>query len=164
MLHVPATKLAKPLALGAVMSASIYTFIMPQLSSYYGLGLLLFSGMFILRYFFTGFAQKLGTVAFVNVIPIQNQQTYDFAMEANTVLYMGMILFFLFMLSYLVGTPRPEKKVLAMVSRFFRSTEFLMSSVTRESNGKASVLGQWKLRFYLHEMKSPTTKVAANTR
>jgi uncharacterized membrane protein YccC len=159
MLQVPAIRFVKPLTLAAVLSICVYVFIMPRLSTYYELGLLLFMCMFTLRYFFTGLAQVMGSLAIINLIPIQNQQTYDFAALVNTMIFMVGIFLFLHLLSYIMGSPRPEKKVLTLLRRFFRSTEFLMSSVIREPGSKASALAQWKIAFYLHEMKSLPGKI-----
>ena len=154
MLQVPVIRFVKPLAIAAVLCICVYVFIMPRLSTYYELGLLLFMCMFTLRYFFSGLALLMGNLAIINMIPIQNQQTYDFAVLANTTIFMLTVFLFLFVLSYIMGSPRPEKKVLTLLRRFFRSTEFLMSSVIRDPDSKASALTQWKIAFYLHEMKS----------
>jgi uncharacterized membrane protein YccC len=159
MLQVPVIRFVKPLALAAVLCISVYVFIMPRLSTYYELGMLLFMCMFSLRYFFTGLAQLMGNLAIINMIPIQNQQTYDFAVLANTTIFMLTVFLFLFVLSYIMGSPRPEKKVLALLRRFFRSSEFLMSSVIREPGRKASALARWKIAFFLHEMKSLPGKI-----
>jgi uncharacterized membrane protein YccC len=159
MLQVPAIRFVKPLTVAAVLSICVYVFIMPRFSTYYELGLLLFMCMFTLRYFFTGLAQTMGNLAIINLMPIQNQQTYDFAVLVNTMIFMVGIFLFLHLLSYIMGSPRPEKKVLTLLRRFFRSTEFLMSSVIREPDSKASALAQWKIAFYLHEMKSLPGKI-----
>jgi uncharacterized membrane protein YccC len=158
-LHEPLIKLVKPLTVAVVLCICVYIFIMPRLSTYYELGLLLFTCVFISRYFFSGLAVAASNLAIIKMLPIQNQQTYDFAMEANGAIYIIMVFLFLHMLSYIMGSPRPEKKVLALLRRFFRSTEFLMSSVIREPESKASALAQWKIAFYRHEMKSLPGKI-----
>ena|GEM_PF-1149761 len=160
-LQVPALKFIKPLTVAAVLSICVYVFIMPRLSNFYELGLLLFMCMFTLRYFFTGLAQAMGNLAIINMIPIQNQQTYDFAALANSTLFMVGVFLLLHFLSYIMGSPRPEKKLLSLLRRFFRSSEFLMASVIREPGSKAAVITQWKIAFYLHEMKSLPEKIAA---
>jgi uncharacterized membrane protein YccC len=159
MLQVPVIRFVKPLAVAAVLCICVYVFIMPRLSTYYELGLLLFVCMFTVRYFFTGLAQLMGNLAIINLISIQNQQTYDFAVLVNTMIFLVTVFLFLHVLSYIMGSPRPEKKVLTLLRRFFRSTEFLMSSVALEPGGKASALAQWKIAFYLHEMKSLPGKI-----
>ena len=157
--QAPVIKFIKPFAVAATLCICVYVFLMPRLSTYYELGLLLFVCMFIVRYLFTGLAQLMGNIAVINMIPIQNQQTYDFAVLANSLIFMLGAFLFLHLLSYIMGSPRPEKKVLTLLRRFFRSTEFLMSSVIQEPGGKASAFTQWKIAFYLHEMKSLPGKI-----
>lgn len=159
MLQMPVTRFVKPLALAGVLSICVYVFIMPHLSTYYELGLLLFICMFTVRYFFTGLAQLMGNIAIINMLLIQNQQTYNFAALVNSLIFMVMVFLFLHLLSHMMGTPRPEKKVLFLVRRFFRSAEFLMSSVVREPGSKPSALTQWKIAFHLYEMKSLPDKI-----
>jgi uncharacterized membrane protein YccC len=159
ILQVPVTRFLRPLAITLVLCVCVYVFIMPRLSTYFELGLVLFTCIFLSRYFLTGLAQLMSNIAIINVMPIQNQQTYDFAMVANTTIYLLMVYLLLYVLSYMMGSPRPEKKVLSLLRRFFRSTEFLMSAVVREPGSKASALTQWKIAFYRHEMKSLPGKI-----
>jgi hypothetical protein len=159
ILQVPVTKFLKSLVITVVLCICVYVFIMPRLSTYFELGLVLFTCIFLSRYFLTGLAQLMSNIAILNVMPIQNQQTYDFAMVANTAIFLLLVFLLLHVLSYMMGSPRPEKKVLTLLRRFFRSTEFLMSAVVREPGSKASALAQWKIAFYLHEMKSLPGKI-----
>jgi uncharacterized membrane protein YccC len=159
VLQFPVIKLVKPLTVALVLCVCVYVFIMPRLSTYFELGLLLFTCIFISRYFFSGLAVGASNLAIINALPIENQQTYDFAMLANKSVFMIMVFLFLYALSNTMGSPRPEKKVLTLLRRFFRSTEFLMSSVVREPGSKISTLAQWKIAFYRHEMKSLPGKI-----
>ena len=159
MLQVPVIRFVKSLTIAFVLCICVYIFIMPRLSTYFELGLLLFTCIFISRYFLSGLAQLMSTLAILNALPIQNQQTYDFAMVANKAIFLIMVFLFLYALSHMVGSPRPEKKVLALVRRFFRSTEFLMSSMVRKPVSKISIFEQWKIAFYRHEMKSLPVKI-----
>lgn len=152
-------KFIKPFAVAATLCICVYVFIMPRLSTYYELGSLLFVCMFIVRYLFTGLAELMGKIAVINMIPIQNQQTYDFAALANSMIFMLGAFLFMHLLSHIIGSPRPEKKLLSLLRRFFRSSEYLMSSVIQEPDGKASVFTKWKVAFYLHELKSLPAKI-----
>jgi uncharacterized membrane protein YccC len=159
MLHVPMIRFVKSLTLAFVLCAFVYIFIMPRLSTYFELGLLLFTCIFISRYFFSGLAQMMASIAILNAMPIQNQQTYDFAMLANKGIFLIGVFLFIHVLSYMMSSPRPEKKLLALVRRFFRSTEFLMSAVARGPGSKASIVEQWKTAYYRHEMNSLPGKI-----
>jgi uncharacterized membrane protein YccC len=157
--QAPVIKFIKPFALAATLCICVYVFIMPRLSTYYELGSLLFVCMFIVRYLFTGLAELMGKIAIINMIPIQNQQTYDFAALANSMIFMLGAFLFIYLLSHIMGSPRPEKKLLSLLRRFFRSSEYLMSSVIQEPDGKTTAFRQWKIAFYLHEMKSLPAKI-----
>lgn len=158
-LQLRLTLFVMPLAVAALLSSFVYVFVMPQLSTYYELGLLLFVCMFINRYFFSGLAQAMGNLAIINLMPIQNQQSYNFAAQANTILFMIMVFLFLFVLSHIMSSPRPEKKVLADIGRFFRGVEFLMSRLTIEPGRSPSIIERWKIALYRHEMKSLPGKI-----
>jgi len=158
-LQVPVIRFVKPLTVAFVLCLCVYVFIMPRLSTYFELGLLLFTCIFISRYFFSGIARAMASLAIINALPIENQQTYDFAMLANKGIFLIMLFLFLYALSHIMGAPRPEKKIVVLLRRFFRSTEFLMSSVIRESGGKVSQLERWKFAFYRHEMNSLPGKI-----
>ena len=56
-----------------------------------------------------------------------------------------MVFAFLFVMSYLLSSPRPEKAVLHLLDRFFRSAEFLMSRKAANS-GRVSRLERWRMR------------------
>jgi uncharacterized membrane protein YccC len=159
MQQVPVIRFVPPFAVAAVLCIGVYVFIMPRLSTYFELGLVLFTCMFILRYLFTGLAQTMGNLAIINMLLIQNQQSYDFAVLVNSMIFMLAVFLSLHVLSYMMGSPRPEKKVLTLLRRFFRSTEYLLSAVARETGGKTSALAQWKIAFYRHEMKSLPGKI-----
>ena len=161
MQQIPVIKFVKPLVVAAVVCLCIYVFVMPKLSTFYELGLLYFACMFCVRYFFVGLAQLMGIICIVNLLPVQNQQGYDFAAMANAAIYLLLIFLFLHGLSYMVSTPRPEKKVVALARRFFRSTEFIMSSLTHVSRGRRSLIHRWKFALYQHEMNALPGKIEA---
>jgi hypothetical protein len=146
---------ALPLAL------AVYVFIMPQLSSFLGLGLLLFLGMFITRYFFSGFAQMAGSIGIINMMAIQNQQSYSFAAMANSYLFIVLSLVLLFVITYMLRSPRPEKAVPHLLRRFFRSAEYLVSRMALEPGHEPSALERYKTDFYRHELQTLPTKIGA---
>ena len=75
------------------------------------------------------------SMAILNMLQIQNQQVYSFYAMVNVFLFLVMGFTFLFVMSYLLGSPRPEKAVLRMLDRFFRSAEFLMSRTGADASG-----------------------------
>ena len=124
-----ASRMIAPVAVSSAVCLAIYVFVMPQLSTFLGLGSLLFICMFAVCYFLDGMARFFCSMAILNILQIQNEQVYSFYVMANVFLFLVMSFAFLFMMSYFLGSPRPEKVVLRLLDRFFGSAQFLMSRV-----------------------------------
>lgn len=153
--------LGKYVTIASLIALAAYVFIMPHLSSFLGLGLLLFGGMFLVSFFFSGAARLGGQVAILNEIAVSNPQVYNFAAMANFTLGVILVLVVLFLLAYIINSPRPEKAVVKMTGRFFRSTEFLISSIWSNPGHHLSLLERWKKDFYRHEMQTLPNKIEA---
>jgi uncharacterized membrane protein YccC len=127
-----------PMIIGMVSGGIAYVLIMPHLSSFAGLGVLLFCAIFGGFYFFWeprlralrgGFA-----AIFLSTISVSNQQSYSFAGYANTCVAILLTLALATVVSYVPSSPRPEKVFLRLLTRFFRQSELLMS---RLASGRA---------------------------
>ena len=163
---VPTLRSSPLIGLVAVSSAiclAIYVFIMPQLSSFLGLGSLLFGTMFLVCYFLSGMARFFGSMAILNILQIQNHQVYSFAAMANFLIFLVLGFTFLFVMSYLLGSPRPEKVVLHLLDRFFSSAEFLMSRSNPEPM-RASGMERWRIAFHQRQLRSLPAKLGAWTK
>ncbi|MDD1750293.1 MAG: FUSC family protein [Methanothrix sp.] len=148
-----------PVAVTALICLAIYVFVMPQLSSFLGLGALLFTCMFLNCYFMPGMGRFFVSMAILNILQIQNHQVYVFAAMANLVLFLVMAFMFLYVMSYLLGSPRPEKVVLHMLDRFFHSAEFLISRKAIHY-GPLSSLERWKVAFHTRQLSMLPSKLA----
>ena len=159
---VPSLRASRMIALVAVTSAiclGIYVFVMPRLSSFLGLGTLLFMLMFANCFFLDGMARFFSSMAILNILQIQNQQVYSFYMMVNMFLFLVMNFVFLFVMSYLLGSPRPEKVVLRLLDRFFGSAQFLVSSVDPEPR-RQSLSDLCKIAFHRRQLRSFPSKLA----
>lgn len=105
------TILVKPFAVALALGLGVYVFIMPQLSTFAELGLMVF--------------------------------------------------FFLFAMSYMLRSPRPEKAVLHQLGRFFTGAELLMSTLTPEPGRATSVISRWRIAYCRHEIKTLPAKIDA---
>jgi hypothetical protein len=56
-----------------------------------------------------------------NMFGIANEQTYDFASMMNAYVFTMSGILMVYGMTYLIGSPRPEKTMLRQVRRFFRS-------------------------------------------
>ena len=155
-----ASRMIAPVAVTSAFCLLIYVFIMPHLSSFVGLGSLMFIVMFLNFYFLSGMARFFCSMAILNMLPIQNPQLYSFSTMANVYIFLVMSFTFLFVMSYLLGSPRPEKVVMHLLDRFFRSAEFLMS---RKAPGTAplSFFKRWRIAYHYRQLHSMPAKLGA---
>jgi uncharacterized membrane protein YccC len=153
--------IVKPFVVAFAIGLAAYVFIMPALSSFLGLGVLLFVCMFISRYFFTGMAQLAGSMAILNMMSVQNHQTYNFAAMANSYLFTVGALVVVFTFTYLRRSPRPEKAVLILLRRFFRYAGHLIAGMTLEVEGRRTWLQRWQAELYRHELRALPGKIGA---
>ena len=158
--HARASKFIAPVAVTSAICLAIYVLVMPQLSSFLGLGTLLFLCMFTVHYFFTGMARLFCNMAILNMLQIQNEQVYSFYAMVNVFLFLVMAFTFLFVMSYMLGSPRPEKAMLRMLDRFFRSAEFLMSRTSADAAG-VPLVDRWRIGFHERRLRSMPAKLAA---
>ena len=158
--HARASKFIAPVAVTSAICLAIYVLVMPQLSSFLGLGTLLFLCMFLVHYFFTGMARLFCNMAILNMLQIQNEQVYSFYVMVNVFLFLVMGFTFLFVMSYMLGSPRPEKTMLRMLDRFFRSAEFLMSRTGADAS-RVSLIDRWRIAFHQRRLQSMPAKLAA---
>ncbi|MBW2514681.1 MAG: FUSC family protein, partial [Deltaproteobacteria bacterium] len=85
--QLKASVLGKSIGQASVVGLLAYVFIMPQLSSFVGLGTLLFIATFVVCYFFTGLFRMAGMIAVINEIAVSNPQVYNFAAMANAFIF-----------------------------------------------------------------------------
>ncbi len=152
--------LGKALTVASVLCLTVYVFIMPALSTFLGLGILLFLLVFITCYFFTGMPRMLGLVAIINEVSVQNEQSYNFAAMANSLLFTVLVFLFVFGLSYLLNSTRPEKALLKLIKRYFRSVNYLEHGQTSFDSGENSWFERWRFKFHRYEIETIPAKIA----
>jgi uncharacterized membrane protein YccC len=154
------SRLIAPVAITSAICLAIYVLIMPQLSGFLELGSLLFLCMFLVCYFLDGMARFLGSMAILNMLQIQNEQIYSFYAMVNVFLFLVMGFTFVFVMSYLLGSPRPEKTLLRLLDRFFGSAQFLMSRIEPQPR-RQSDWERRRIAFHQRQLRSFPDKLAA---
>jgi hypothetical protein len=138
--QVSVRNLLAPAVIGVSIAGIAYIFIMPQLSSFAGLGLLIFAITFFICYRYSepkqGLGRAFGLAMFVAIASISNEQSYSFLTVANTALMLPLVFMILAITAHIPFSPRPERIFLRLMGRFFRSCEYLLSSRDRESTGR----------------------------
>ena len=136
--------------------------IMPQLSKMTELAPLLFVSMFCVFYFFKGPYRVLGVVAVTTKMIINNTQVYDFSSSTNMLIVSLGSYILVYMFSYILSSPRPQRALLSLTRRYFRSAEFLISEI--QSNEKRSHWAEFKTAFYRYELRTLPLKIKAWSR
>jgi uncharacterized membrane protein YccC len=147
--------------LGIVLAGVVYVFVMPHLSGYLELGLMLFAVTFGAFYLLSG-GTRLGTMStFYILISIHNQQTYDFANFANTSAETLLASALAVAIFYATRSPRPEKRFLRRLRRFFRQTEFIMARLALDRDDRKGRATRWRMALYGNDLLEIPEKLSA---
>lgn len=145
-----------PAATGVLIGGIAYIFVMPQLTSFAGLGVLIFAVTFLVCFVFFDPRQALGRTfglaMFITIIGVQNQQTYSFLSFADTALMLPIIFVILAIVAHVPFSPQPEKAYLRLLRRYFRSCEYLMSTMSWGLTHTPTRLQRWLRSFHLDEI------------
>ena len=156
MPQLPVSKLVVPVCSSIVIAGILYVFVMPKLSSFLGLGTLLFVVTFSMCYVFAAPAQGLsrafGIAIFVIVAGISNEQHYSFLAMANTALTFPMALLLFAIVAHIPVSPHPERSFLRLLRRFFRSCEYLTSTMRWDPERVPTPWQRWLREFHLREL------------
>lgn len=158
LVQVPGFKvrvLFKPTVFALLFAASIYIFVMPQLSNYLQLAPLIFAATFMICYL--NFAPEqmlgraLGLALFSVICAISNEQNYNFLSVTTTAMMFGMLFVLLAASTHFPISMRAEDVTMRMLRRYFRSAQFLLSA---EPAG-------WQRTFHAREVASLPKKLGA---
>lgn len=154
--QVPLSKLVAPITSGALLAGVLYFLVMPHLSSFLELGVMIFAVTFAFCYFFAASQQALGRafgLALFGVIAsISNEQTYSFMVFSTTVLMFATLLPLLALTLYFPVSWRPERVFLRQLTRFFRSCDHLMSVMQQAGDEPPNHMDRWRRAFHLQEV------------
>jgi uncharacterized membrane protein YccC len=145
------------IALGGV----VYVFVMPHLSGYLDLGLMLFAVTFGAFCLLSGATRSASMANFHILVGINNQQTYDFANFLNTSAAVLLSIACVILLFYAARSPRPEKLFLRRLRRFFRQAEFLMSRLALDRDDQQGRPIRWRMSLYCNDLLEIPDKLAA---
>jgi len=148
--------------LSIVFAGILYVFVMPQLSSFVGLGTMIFFIVFAIAYLFSkpqqGLIRSIALAFFLIIIGVSNSsQQYDILSVINTALMLIMLIGVLILASYFPSSPHPDKVFLRLLGRFFHSSEYL---ITRMHHGLMPIrLDYWKQVFHVREVSTLPKKL-----
>jgi uncharacterized membrane protein YccC len=157
-----------PIMNSVLFAAVIYIFVMPKLSGFTELGPLIFITTFIICYLYAAprkmLGRAFGLAMFLAIAGISNHQTYSFLAVANTALMFPIIFTVFALTAHIPFSSRPERVILRLLGRFFRSGDYLMSSMERDAGKSAAWLAEWKQAFHSRELATLPQKMTAFAR
>jgi hypothetical protein len=163
MPQVSVSVLFVPVAASVLFAGLVYIFVMPQLSSFIGLGILIFAVTFAICYLFAAPRQALGRAfglaMFVTIASISNEQTYSFLKVANTAMMFPLLFLILAITAHVPFSLRAERVFLLLLGRFFRGCEYLMSTTRWDLERSVTRLDRWREAFHVREVSTLPRKL-----
>jgi len=141
---------------GAAFAGGLYIFLMPHLSGFWELGVMIFAATLLIGYLYHRpqdfLARAMGLTMLVIVIGAENEQTYNILYFAN---WLIAAIFFVAALCVAWRFPvsfRPEVRFLSMQRRYFHSLCWLLSEYRSDADGGTDWLWRRRRAHHLHEI------------
>ena len=137
--QIPTRMLIGPVALSIFFAGCLHILLMPLLSSFAGLGAMIFAATFGICYRYStpqkGINRAIALAMFVITISVSNEQSYSFLSVANTALMFSLLFLLLgAVTAYIPFRPGPERTVLRFLARYFRSAAVLLAAERPQSS------------------------------
>ena len=150
--------------LGIGAGGVAYIGVMPHLSGYAELGLMLFGatagGVYLLWGPRHRGTKSIYMALFLIVTSPANEQTYSFASYANTSASALLTLAFASAVAYFPSSPRPEKVFVRLLARYFRHAEVLMSRLAPERGRRKGFSERWRGAWVRNDLLELPEKLA----
>jgi len=163
--RLPVVSILKPVMFAIALAGILYVFVMPQLSSFVGLGSMIFLVVFTITYLFStpqqGMTRSIALAMFLMIIGVSNQQHYNFLSVADTAVMFILLVGMLTLASRIPFSPQPDKTFLRLLRRFFRSSEYLMSTMRRDLTMTPTRLERWRQAYHAREVATLPQKLGA---
>jgi uncharacterized membrane protein YccC len=152
-----------PLAASVLFGCLVYLLLLPHLTTFLGLGLLLFIVTFAFCYLFAAPKQQLvkifGIAMFIAIASIDNQQSYSFMVVATNVLMYPLLFMLLAVTAHFPVILSNEKSFLRLLGRYFCSCDYILSNMHEDPTHVESGLCKARMSFHLREISSIPVKL-----
>jgi uncharacterized membrane protein YccC len=133
MPQVPIAVVYLPFALGFALGGAINILVMPHLTSFVGLAVVIFGAVFLICYLFCRATQIIGKMVALGLLVMQmgvtNEQTYNFLNLANLAVASVLMFAVLTVATHFPVSFRAEHVFLRLLGRFFRACAYLSSTL-----------------------------------
>ncbi len=156
MPQVSVATLLLPFALGSAFAGVLYIFVMPNLSGYAELAVMLFGTTYAIYYLFWeprhALAKMGAVIPFVVLTSITNKQVYSSVLYANSTAMILLGIALVIVTAYIPTSPRPEKVFVRLLRRFFRHSKALMSQTAPDWKDRSGRVGRWETALYRNDL------------
>ena len=133
----------------------VYSVVLPRLSGGVELFLILFICMFLVMYYLEGAHKVIGVIGVSTKLMLTNEQVYDFSNAANMLLCSMGAYTFVYIFSYTLNSPRPQRAALNIIRRYYKSARFLTSVMaSKKQMDQTGIRMKFKLAFHRYELKT----------
>lgn len=156
--QIQITSLLVPTAFGFFLSGCVYMLVMPALTSFWQLAIVIFVATFSAPLLFPApqqFLSQMMYLAFFLIgISVENSQTYSFTIWADK----GLMIIFMFALltlgAYIPRSTMPDVHVAHLLERFKNSADYLLASLHREGERPLSAWHQAWRNHHLRQIRA----------
>jgi uncharacterized membrane protein YccC len=146
-----------------LVATTIYVGILPALTDYWQLALLLFVLVFAICYQFYRPADSairlIAMAMLVSVISVTNPQSYNFVSILLIIVAICMALLLIFFVLNIPFSNRPERVFVRMMRRYFRRSYQLLSLPHERPDGWGGYWWHWQQSYCLYELRTLPIKM-----
>ena len=133
MPQLPIARTFLPDAFGLALGGAIYVLVMPHLTSFAGLAVVLFAAVFLICYLYHRPTQAVGKAAGLGLLAmlmdVTNEQKYSFLSVTNLAVVLALVFAVLALATHFPVSFRAEHVFLRLLGRFFRACAYLASTL-----------------------------------
>jgi hypothetical protein len=131
--QLPIASTFLPVAFGFALGGTIYVLVMPHLTNFISLGIVLFAAVFLVCFLYHRPTQAAGKAAalalLVMLVDVVNEQNYDFLNVATLAVVLPLVFAVLAVATHVPVSFRAEHVFLRLLGRFFRACAYLASTL-----------------------------------
>ena len=162
--QLPIARTFFPFAFGLAVGGAVYVLVMPHLTSFTGLTVVIFAAVFLICYLYHRPTQALGKAAGLGLLAmltdVTNEQTYNFLSLANLAVVLALVLAVLALTTHFPVSFRVEHVFLRLLGRFFRACAYLASTLQWDPAHPPTRWQRFKRVLHLGDLASVPVKLA----
>ncbi len=163
MPQVPPTVAQGAAVRALIVTGALYMLVLPRLSGFGGLAVLLFAAVFAIGYRFPADTapvdRPIWLAVLVLCLGVSNEQAYSFLHWANLMLPLVLAIWLVTLIGFFPISYQPRDRYGRLLRRFFRSCRFLVSDTRWDHEPEPSRVSDYRARFHMSEVARIPSKM-----